>query len=330
MNRRVVFKFAFSIFFFFVIAVKGFSSDGGFLIKNDADKAIIPFQYIDNFIVLPVRFNHGEVMNIILDTGIRSIVLFNKKLAYKNGFFEDRPVTFAGAGFSNTVKGFVTNDVTVSLPQVQGKGISIVTLNRAFSKIRSLGIDGAMGYQIFSRFVVEIDYKNKYLILHNDKRFRLEQGYNTIPLQIEDTRPYIHGATNNEGNHFNLKLLIDTGFNDQMMLFENKKTMPIIDRLDKKAHVNSLGKGLAGTIKGRLASNFNFQIENIPINIPRLFLPRSDNYDLDDQRDGVIGNKLLSQHVVIIDYIHGHLHLRPHYYRNSLQQIYSALANSWL
>ena len=321
---------------YIIINITSFTTEAyplseGFLIKNNADKAIIPFRYIDDFIVLPVRLNHGKTLNIILDTGIRSIVIFNKKTAYKHGLFEDREVIFSGAGLKNSVEGFVTNQVIVSLPQVQAKGISIVTLNKAFTQLNNMGIDGAMGYQIFSRFIVEIDYKNQFLVLHNDKKFKLEPGFEKVPISIEDTRPYVNARVSDlNGEEQNLKFMIDTGFNNEMILFKNHKTHPAIRSLKKDRFNQTLGKGLAGTIKGRLAHNFNFCLQNILIKADEVFLPNNNVYELDDYRDGTIGNKTLSQNLVIIDYINEYLYIRPHYYRKSLDTILASFAeNNW-
>lgn len=319
-------------FFILFANMNVFAENGnqGFLIKDDADKAIIPFQYIDNFIVLPVKFNHGKTLNLILDTGIRSIVLFNKKTAYKIGLFADREVVFAGAGLKNNVDGFVTNQVIVSLPRVQAKGVSVVTLEKAFSQLHNIGIDGAMGYQIFSRFIVEIDYQNKFLVLHNDKRFELDSGYTQIPIIVEDTRPYLNAHITDNAGLPDLKLMIDTGFNNELIIFKNKKTSQTIRRLKKDPFYRTLGKGLAGNIKGKLASNFSLYLQNVPFEANEVFLPRSNVYELDDQRDGTIGNKLLSKNMVIIDYINGYLYIRPHYYRKSLDKIIATMSvNSW-
>ena len=109
-----------------------------------------------------------------------------------------------------------------------------------------------------------------------------------------------------------------------------RKWMVKYKALKKERFNRTLGKGLAGTIKGKLARNFNFSLDNTLFESNEIFLPNHNVYELDDKRDGTIGNKTLSQNLVIIDYINGYLYIRPHYYRKSLDKILATLAeNNW-
>jgi len=66
--------------------------------------------------------------------------------------------TIAGAGGENLVNAYITNNVTLDLPGVHGRGHAMLVLETDYLELRnSLGSDvhGILGYELFSRFVVK-------------------------------------------------------------------------------------------------------------------------------------------------------------------------------
>jgi len=54
-------------------------------------------------------------------------------------------------------------------------------------------VDGILRYEIFNRFVVEIDYISRIVTLHDPKSYKHSGSGQAIPLMIKDNRPFVRG-----------------------------------------------------------------------------------------------------------------------------------------
>lgn len=103
-------------------------------------------------------------LNLILDTGIRSIVLFNKSFVpdISDHTFQ---IKFTGTGLRTAIPANVSTGHNLRLSEdVIANQINIVLLKRSnnyLHRIKGHKIHGAFGYQLFSRFQVKIDFEHK-------------------------------------------------------------------------------------------------------------------------------------------------------------------------
>ncbi len=71
-------------------------------------------------------------------------------------------------------------------------------------------VQGILGYELFSRFIVTIDYEKKEMILQRPEKFKPSRKAQKLKISVEDTKPYIRtrvGVT--DSTSVNAKLLID-------------------------------------------------------------------------------------------------------------------------
>ena len=66
------------LFSFFYDSVHS-KADTGFSLKENKKVSKIPFQLIDNLIVIDLKLNQYHSVKAIFDTGVRSIILYGKK-----------------------------------------------------------------------------------------------------------------------------------------------------------------------------------------------------------------------------------------------------------
>ncbi|MGK7397226.1 MAG: aspartyl protease family protein [Candidatus Cyclobacteriaceae bacterium M3_2C_046] len=292
-----------------------FADTYGFnLTGSNQHKANIVFKKINNLIVIPVYINQQEKpLNFILDTGIRSMVLFKKKYARQLNLEFEREIMFSGVGGNNKVSGLVSNNVVVNIPGIEGKGISIVTLQKGFNELTDLNIHGAMGYQIFSRFIVEINYHASIITLYEADYFLAESNYTSTDLILDDTQPYVQAAMNFEGQQIKGKFLIDTGFNSQVLLFLNDDHPFKNNKLSYCD--NYTGVGLAGRVKGLIHQKLVLELGDWAVSEINTVIPYKNSFADKSRlkgRMGIIGGELLSRFSVIIDYINAKLYFKPH------------------
>jgi hypothetical protein len=177
-------------------------------------------------------------------------------------------------------------------------------------------IYGILGYQFFNSFVVQIKYSQTRLMVQNFDDFKYRKGYGTaVPIKIEAQKPYITTvASLQDDNKIPLKLIIDTGAGHALSL-EQESNAAI--QVPTPSITAQLGKGLSGTINGRLgriksvALN-RFNLTNVLTSFPnfqdvgaKVFLVA---------RNGNIGNELLKRFDVIFDYKRQLMYLRPNMY----------------
>jgi hypothetical protein len=99
----------------------------------------------------------------------------------------------AGPGGDKVVEAYVTNNVTLDLPGLHGEGHAVLVLEKDYLELRNyLGTDvqGVLGYEIFSRFIVQIDYKEKEVTIIRPEFFQPGKRYEMLPMHVEDTKPY--------------------------------------------------------------------------------------------------------------------------------------------
>lgn len=296
--------------------VPGMAQYQGFTLANPKAKRVaIPFELHSNLIVIPVVVNDGEELKFILDTGIRTAILTNS--IYVDGLpsANDRIISLLGAGNVGQISAYVSNNISIDLPGVSANGNAMLILKEDYLMLESyLGtrVHGILGYEIFSRFVVEIDYINQQIILHKPEHFRPKRSYAAIPITIEDTKPYIKAQYKvDDTTYITLKLMVDTGASHSVLL--NTYSCPDI-KVPEKHLSGYLGRGLSGEVYGHMG-----RIDELKIN----------KYELDDviasfpehnelaaeftervSSNGNIGGSILKRFKVIFDYANGMMYLR--------------------
>src|SRR5687768_15162471 len=181
----------FSVFFLSVTNLQG--QHLGFRLTNGKKRVQIPIEVYNNLVVVPVVLNGALPLKFILDTGVRTSILTQKTFSDILNLHYSRKYSISGPGGDKLVDAYVTNNVSLDLPGVSGKGHAMLVLAEDYLELRNyLGTDvhGILGYELFSRFIVMIDYRNKRLTLMNPSGFKRKKGYEKISISVEDTKPY--------------------------------------------------------------------------------------------------------------------------------------------
>ena len=184
-----------------------------------------------------------------------------------------------------------------------------------FSKQFGLQINGLIGADFFTHFVVEIDYSNKLITFHKRESYnfgRKTKRHTRIPLIIEKNRPYMELEMIQEnGAEINLKLLVDTGASMSMwlsLLSDQKLKLPEV------TFPALLGQGLNGNITGVNGRIKSVKLGSYYINRPIVAFPDSISIAgmmSEKDRNGTLGNEILKRFHVIFDYQGQQCFLKP-------------------
>lgn len=288
----------------------------GFALADGKKRVEIPIEIYNNLIVIPVVLNGALPLKFILDTGVRTAILTQKTFTDILNLAYSRKYTISGPGGVQVIDAYITNNVSLELPGVTGRGHALLVLGEDYLELRNyLGTDvhGILGYELFSRFIIEVDYEKKTLTFYQPKRFRKKRRFQTIPITIEDTKPYLTTTvTLSDGTKLEAKLLVDSGASHGLML------EPSSDHRIKvpDSTVSSIiGRGLGGEILGKIGRIQSLQLGKYEIDRVIANFPDPNSY-FDSlklgatERNGAIGGEVLSRFTVIFNFPGQEIHLR--------------------
>lgn len=280
----------------------------GFFMDKDQDQVKIPIDIYNNLIIGSVELQNTVPLRFIFDSGVRNTIITEKSITDLLGLEYVRKYTIRGVGGDHIIEAFVVNDVSIGIEGIKGRGHSVLVLKEDYIDLSSfLGtpVHGMVGYELFSRFIVEIRYNRNFVRMHRAESFKPGRRYTAVPISIEDTKPYVHApVVFKNGNQHTLKLLIDTGASHGLMLdpySDEKVTVP-----EKTIDAN-IGQGLGGKIEGEIGriSTFHlgdYQLEDVVVRFPYEGSYTDSLNASKVFRHGSIGGEVLSRFNIIFDY----------------------------
>lgn len=290
----------------------------GFALQEGRNKVRIPIEINNNLVVIPVIINGQLPLKFILDTGVRTAILTEKVFSDILNLTYSRKYVVGGVGGQKLVQAYVTNNVSLDLPPgVHGEGHALLVLEEDYLELRNyLGADvqGILGYELFSRFIVTIDYDKKELILTRPEKFRPKKKYQKLKISVEDTKPYIvTEITMRDTTSVKVKLMIDSGASHGLILEpDSNDTLSV-----PQNHVASIiGRGLGGVITGKIGRVAGvdlgkYDVRNVIANFPD---PNSYMDTLKTsrivKRNGAIGGEILSRFKVTFDFPREYVYLK--------------------
>ena len=295
----------------FFVAVSFYSSAQdvlGFALSDGKTRVTIPIEIQNNLIIVPIVLNRQIPLKFILDTGVRTAILTEKTFSDILNLPYSRKYSISGPGGAKVVDAFITNNVTLDLPGVHGEGHALLVLDQDYLELRNyLGTDvhGILGYELFSRFIIKVDYEKKVLVIQSTDRPIKKRKYQELDLTVEDTKPYCTvNVQMNDTTRTAVKLLIDTGASHGLIL--EPDSGPTIKVPTK--HIKSIiGRGLGGIITGQIGridelELGKYKIPDVITNFPD---PNSYMDSIKNSRvifrNGAIGGEILSRFTVVFN-----------------------------
>ncbi|MBT8324968.1 MAG: PDZ domain-containing protein [Winogradskyella sp.] len=301
---------------------------GSFNLGAEKSKKV-RFKLINNLIIVPVEVN-GINLSFVLDTGVSKAILFNlvntDSLKIKNV----EVINLRGLGGDGAIEALKSKNNLFRF----GNAINVnqdifVVFDSSINFTPRLGVQvhGIIGYDLFKDFVVEINYSSKYIRLHKHGFYkpRKSKKWQTIGLNLYNSKPYLDAEVVIDSVSKPVKLLIDSGGSDALWLFEDEDSgiMPNED----KFFDDFLGKGLSGAVFGRRSKIETFKLGDYQLRDINVAFPDSLSINVARQykdRSGSIAGNLLKRFNFFIDYKNERIELKkngnfkaPFYYNNS-------------
>jgi hypothetical protein len=265
----------------------------------DQGKAATTIKFISfrNLIIIPAQLNDTLKLNLVLDTGTRSLILFGNKCNKLKNMVRGKKMKINGRGNSEPLDADLSFPNNIKIGDVVGKGVGAVIIKESELIGAAPGIDGIIGYELFIRFCIKIDYAKRTITLYDEIPTNASEDFHAIALSLVDSRPEIISTIHtSKKKKVHAKTLIDTGSSMGLLVFANRKNNFNVFGAEKE-----IGTGLSGSITGFYLEISSWQLGGIK------FFPKDCNLVPTDSESestisASIGGDFLKDHVVMFHY----------------------------
>ncbi len=289
-----------------------------FTIQNQRKRETTSFKLINNLVIIPVYINSKGPYNFILDTGVGIFLISDPGLISLFDTVKSRAIKIQGIGEGIEMTALIQPSVKVELASSITGTMPIAILKEDpfnLSSFVGMPIHGLIGYELFTSFIVRINYSSKVISFYKHETAYIPRKGQKVSISIEDRKPYVESAlTFPGGKKEKVKLIIDTGAGHPLSLeTSNGIPYPI-----PEVHITAnLGVGLSGKINGYISriptmTLGRFQLHNLVCAFPDYSNVGAKVYSV--SRNGNLGNNILRRFNVVFDYQREVMYLKPNYF----------------
>jgi hypothetical protein len=234
----------------------------------------------------------------VLDTG-STRNLIDRKLATELGLKATGTGSMQGAGKGRTSIEYI-HDVKLGLPGVESVGYDLSTADlQPLETSVGAKVDGIIGYEFFSRFVVTVDFETKQLTISLPEAFHASSAAQVLPIELRDKWAFVKGELVLPGPvTVQDSFLIDSGSSDAV-------DHPIVMTLQSRVPSKS-GVGLGEEVQGATARATSFHLGRYAVEGPLVACCGGT-----DATSKLIGSEILRRFTVTFDYPSSRILLTP-------------------
>ncbi len=270
-------------------------------------EAILPFTLQGNEIIVPVTVN-GHPLRMLLDSGAGSAFV-SAEAARTAGLTTEGDLPAMGYGGAAATG--LAKEATLEIGQMVSLShqvLHVIKDENVARQLSAFGVDGAVGYEIFSRFTVRIDYAAKTVTLSDPALPVPTAGRSVaLPLKLETRTPTILASVDGKPA---ARFLVDTGDSGALHLYTAYATANGL--LPKEGDLTVLkqqGIGVGGTLNEQVSPGHTLMLGTVFLqNVPIATMTGGGISGVSSHAGG-LGNAVLSRFVVTFDYAHGRLTL---------------------
>jgi predicted aspartyl protease len=267
-----------------------------FVFAKGKRESVLPFRFVNNHIYVDAKLN-GRTYALLIDSGASNVITPSVARALRLGSVGSAQVKGAG---EFTEHAAFTRVAGVGLGGVRLKNqlFAVVPLEK-LGAVEGVPFYGILGYELFKRFVVRVDYAARTVTLSDVNDWRPDGAGAAVPFVFNGTVPEVEGQIGGVAATFD----VDTGSRASIGLnspFVQKHALrarfrPSIDAVT--------GWGLGGPTRGTIARVDQVKLGSVTV--------RDVVVDMSLQRLGAltntapagsVGSGLLQRYVVTFDY----------------------------
>lgn len=265
----------------------------------------LPFRLLNNHIYIEGRVNGKGPFTFIVDTGGHN--LLSPTLAKAAGVTVSGSSVGSGAGEKTVTSGFApVKEIAFGPLRMTDQTAIIQSVYEP--EIEGIPVDGMVGFELFRRFAVRIDYGARTITFTDPKRFEPGDAGVAMHFRFYDHLPQIEGDVDGLPAVFD----IDTGSRSQIDV-----TTPfaarngLYARYPKQA-LATTGWGVGGPTQDYMVRLPSLSLGGVRVGDVPSGLSDSKRGSISDANfGGNVGSGLLRRFVVTFDYAHQTMWLKP-------------------
>ena len=269
-----------------------------FEIAGGATSATVPFELVNNHIYVDVHLNGKGPFRLLFDTGGSNVV--TPQVAKELGVEAQGTLEIRGAGEKSEDAGVAKLDTVRLGGATLRDQLFVVVPFDELSAVEGLPVQGLLGYEIFKRFVVTIDYPGRKLTVHTPGTFPAGSPGVKVPFRFSEHVPEVDGTIDGIPGTF----WIDTGSRASLAI-----ERPFAEKhgLAKRygARLEAVtGWGIGGAARGVLARAGKLTLGGaVTIDRPIVTISaREGGGPANQYLAGNVGGAILKRFVVTFDY----------------------------
>lgn len=274
-------------------------------IDDPSGIACVPFDLVNNHIYVDGDVD-GKPVRFMVDTG--GVNLLTPAAAQRLGLNSEGKLGASGPGEQRTDVALArAKRVRVGAATLDNPVFYVIDLAE-LPKVEGVEFDGLIGYEMFRRFGVQIDYANKQLVLAEPEKFVPPTGATEIDFEFDRLTPIICGMLDGVP----VRLTVDTG--SRVSLTMNS---PFVHAHDLPAKYDAapesvLGWGIGGPVRLRPVRFGRLQLGKLDITgIAGDLFTGSKGALTNPDHAGNLGGGVLKRFTVAFDYAARRMYLAP-------------------
>lgn len=266
-----------------------------FEIRSGKDSTAVPFKFLGNSIHIAPRINGKGPFRFVLDSGAANMI--TPELARTLALGPQGAVSVTGAGEEKPLAGMVKVE-RVDMGDFRMRD-QIFTVFPLPPMNRESGFDGIIGYELFRRLVVRVDYDRSTLQLAVPGRFKYSGSGVPVAIRFRGHIPFVSGELDGLPAQFT----IDTGNTHALDLARPFWERNRLDKKYKARFSTVTSRGIGGLSHGMpvRVGSLRLGAVELPGLIAVLSEQRSGVY-AEDYVSGNLGQEVLSLFNLVIDY----------------------------
>jgi len=294
-----------------------------FILAGDATSVSVPFELFNNHIYVDVKLDGKGPFRVVCDTGGANIM--TPELAAGLGLKPEGALQGRGVGEKSEDIGLVkVARLEVGGATLRDQVFAVFNLGQ-LATAEGVTQNGLIGYEVFRRFVVRVDYEHRTLTLTLPAAFSYHGGGVVVPFKFNGHIPQVEGAIDGIAGAFD----IDTGSRASVDLLG-----PFVDAHGLRARYapkfeGVAGWGVGGPALAQFARAGSLRLGGLEVPRPVIELTLQTKGAFTDKYvAGNVGGALLSRFNVTFDYSRQQLIFERH--AGSDQPIPFDRAGVWL
>ncbi len=266
----------------------------------------VPFALVNNHIYVDVKLNGKGPFRLLCDTGGANIV--TPTLAAELGLRSEGALQGRGVGEKSEDVALARVDaVTVGDATIRDQLFAVFPME-SFEKVEGLPIHGLIGYEVFKRFVVEVNYGSSHLVLTLPSAFRYAGKGTAVPFQFNSHIPQVEGAIDGIRGKFD----IDTGSRSSVDLLGPFVAEHDLRKKYRATEAVVTGWGVGGPARSYVTRAKELKLGTVVVRDPVTLLSAQEKGAFSDPYvAGNVGGGVLKRFNVIFDYGQKQLYLEP-------------------